>query len=1274
MTPNPPRNILFISYAHQDREICLRLAAHLSRRASLLGYEVWWDRAIQAGRTWRPQLAEKIELAGACILLASLEAMKSTFIWEKEIGPFIEADVPVSPLYVRAFDWRSFPRVAEFQFLNPPGGEKPLMSFSDEEGGEIFTEISRSLESWLPQLGQEPGAAARRIGVDGDQRRASDSIFEPGKLIGVPALPQDYQPRTDLLATFKKELLSEGPGAVAIMAAHTLGLHGSGGTGKSVMAAALADESDVRRAFPDGIYWVTVGEERRNIEVRQQQLAEWFGCDISHCRTNRDRREVLANALEGRRCLIIVDDVWSATGAVAFDLSGSLTRVLYTTRHENLLSHHELRARPLVVNKYDALESLEFLARATDQPLPLPSEAERVAFFTNGVVLSLSLAAGAYRHGSGWTDLARRFEESSRLYSDDLDGNLRAMRVGLSMLAPDEYKSYCDLVVFPQDTRVPERTIDRFWRYAGVDNSVELLTKFELSGLLNRDGDCIRFHDDQLFYLQLNAPSQVGRHAELLESFRVDIERWSDLDPEEPYMWDHLVDHLVEAMEIADAEALASDMAWISRRWWLSGGGAVERDLNRLCELLPERHRAQRLRRRLAQGAHLLTGLAEAAAIANTLAILTVDIVANTDQLRALVDRTWLEPSTPSVTGSDALVRVFNGHKGSVNAVVALTVAGRHRIASGGSDTTVRIWDQLAPDSEAVVLKGHRRAVRDLCLILLDGSEWLASAGDDRRILLWETADLQAEPLELYRHTSSVLALRAIESSNTFFLASGGEDRTVRLWYRADPQRAPLMLPRHTAPVVALGVAPEGDGFLLATASRDGKRILWRETSPGIVKPIADTSDHSSSKAGACLIPMTDRLIAASTDLNTVLLRDVWRSKKPIRSIGPFAAPVNTLNVHGSSTPGLLIGCADGVVHRWDWSMPPDSVQSFFGHTGPIADVCALETDRLRIASASEDGSARVWDPSLGESPSTKSDIRTSRLTAITFLPGSGPSRLATATADRRVAEWKFGTRSSVPLLDHHVSIRAMHGFEDRRGRWLAFGDDNGQVWITNTNLADGSIRKLPEDHVGPVRTMTAIADRGRWFVASAGHDRRVRVRTHDGERAYVLDGQHSGRILDMQHLEISGIAILVTAGADGTVRYWDPISSCCSTEVVELGGAQINAICSFEFNGVGWLAAASDEGDIDCWQVALPGDRVRLERLSLEGIVSLAWIPAVPEGLLGVLTAGGLLELWDVAEGSMRARARVGEHGLSIAPTGIDGGFVVAYDAAWTTLHIRQT
>ena len=51
------------------------------------------------------------------------------------------------------------------------------------------------------------------------------------------------------------------------------GIQGMGGIGKTVLATALAYDSEIQAAFPDGIYWLTVGIEP-NLLTQQSDLVE----------------------------------------------------------------------------------------------------------------------------------------------------------------------------------------------------------------------------------------------------------------------------------------------------------------------------------------------------------------------------------------------------------------------------------------------------------------------------------------------------------------------------------------------------------------------------------------------------------------------------------------------------------------------------------------------------------------------------------------------------------------------------------------------------------------------------------------------------------------------------------------------------------------------------------------------------------------------------------------------------------------------------------------
>jgi NB-ARC domain len=76
--------------------------------------------------------------------------------------------------------------------------------------------------------------------------------------VGVLALPTEFVAREEL-AVVCEALLGEGKGAVGVTG-HGLGLHGQGGIGKTILAAAVANDSEIRRHFPDRVLWITLGE------------------------------------------------------------------------------------------------------------------------------------------------------------------------------------------------------------------------------------------------------------------------------------------------------------------------------------------------------------------------------------------------------------------------------------------------------------------------------------------------------------------------------------------------------------------------------------------------------------------------------------------------------------------------------------------------------------------------------------------------------------------------------------------------------------------------------------------------------------------------------------------------------------------------------------------------------------------------------------------------------------------------------------------------------
>ena len=70
---------IFISYAREDRESAARLARALEARQ----LDVFWDRKIRTGKTWRAVIGEKLDLAKCLIVLWSKSSISSDWVIEE---------------------------------------------------------------------------------------------------------------------------------------------------------------------------------------------------------------------------------------------------------------------------------------------------------------------------------------------------------------------------------------------------------------------------------------------------------------------------------------------------------------------------------------------------------------------------------------------------------------------------------------------------------------------------------------------------------------------------------------------------------------------------------------------------------------------------------------------------------------------------------------------------------------------------------------------------------------------------------------------------------------------------------------------------------------------------------------------------------------------------------------------------------------------------------------------------------------------------------------
>lgn len=108
-------------------------------------------------------------------------------------------------------------------------------------------------------------------------------------------------------------------------------LRGWPGVGKTTIVLALARDAEIEAAFPDGVLWASLGQSP-DVLAELGSWARALGHPLSARASLPEATAALRTLLDRRRALLIVDDVWNAESAAAFDVAGPRCATLLTTR------------------------------------------------------------------------------------------------------------------------------------------------------------------------------------------------------------------------------------------------------------------------------------------------------------------------------------------------------------------------------------------------------------------------------------------------------------------------------------------------------------------------------------------------------------------------------------------------------------------------------------------------------------------------------------------------------------------------------------------------------------------------------------------------------------------------------------------------------------------------------------------------------------------------------------------------------------------------------
>src|SRR5207249_4027432 len=121
-----------------------------------------------------------------------------------------------------------------------------------------------------------------------------------------PAPAADHVSRTKEVANLKSYFLD----ANEQLLPRTVGLHGFGGAGKTTLARLFCADAEVRAACRDGILWVPIGKNPPEPRAQIADLVIALEGECNGCTTLAGARSQLQAALNGKKLLLVIDDVW----------------------------------------------------------------------------------------------------------------------------------------------------------------------------------------------------------------------------------------------------------------------------------------------------------------------------------------------------------------------------------------------------------------------------------------------------------------------------------------------------------------------------------------------------------------------------------------------------------------------------------------------------------------------------------------------------------------------------------------------------------------------------------------------------------------------------------------------------------------------------------------------------------------------------------------------------------------------------------------------------
>ncbi|MEM7125695.1 MAG: NB-ARC domain-containing protein [Chloroflexota bacterium] len=1036
------------------------------------------------------------------------------------------------------------------------------------------------------------------------------------------APPDDFVKRPAEYNQLIDHLLSDNNQPVAITAT----IRGAGGFGKTTLAQALCHDERTRDAFPDGILWTTVGDDRANVLQGVRKLYQALTGKEAQFVDEHDATTQICSVLADLRCLIVIDDVWNAVHLKPFLEGGENCARLVTTRIATVVPKGAHVVSLDAMDDDEATELLWAKSNASDKktvrnlarrlgkwPLLLKLVNRRlyedVTFFNIELTDAVAKANKELDEGGlmsfDMDDAEEREQAVSLCYA-----------VSIKRLKTDQAERFMELAIFPKDTSITLVTLARYWQQTGElsEYDTERLCRrlAELGLVLHYDiqTGSILLHDVTLDYLVGHASNSY--HAlqnALLNSCQAVCDgEWWQL-PDDGYIYQNLLWHMHEARQQKELEALLQTYRWIDTKLQTTNIVSLIRDF--------DLRRNKELRSQLGLLQH---------ALQISIGVLARDKEQLPSQLYGRINGLgkywgsfaheianqkrirWLQPSSPSLTRPGGnLLYTFSEHTEKVSNLL-LTPDGRLISSCENKyDCSIKVWDV---DKGGLLhsLEGHTDGI---CRLLLTADGRLISScssgysSSDCSVKVWDIEEgVMLHSLE--GHTDGVSNLLPT-ADGRLISSSGGitssKDTSVKVW---DIEEGILIhsLEGHTDGVSNLLLTPDnrlvsccGSGY----GNSDSSVKVWDIEKVVLLHSLEGHTDAVSN----LLLTATGLLISScrsNNDSSDSSIK-VWNIEKGVLLHSLEGHTDGVSNLLLTATGLLISSCrsnndsSDSSVKVWDIEKGA-LLHSLEGHTDGVSNLLLTATGLLisscRSNNDSSDSSIKVWDIEKGA--------------LLHSLEGhtDGADNLL-LTSDGRLI-------SSCTTSTSHLSY---------------FSDPSIKVW----DIEEGVLLHSLEGHTDGVDKLQLTPD-GRLISCCRYSDPSIKV--WDIEQGAMLRSLE-GHTDIVSHLLLTSDSRLISSGGgrDPSIKVWDIEERVriCSEERHTVGVSDL--LLTSDRQLISYASDIISDPSMKIWDIS-KGVLLRSLKANANGIDNLLLTPngRLISSCTSIKSVDPSVKVWDLAEG----------------------------------------